>query len=303
MILDDVRKIAIENTDNLLRVCIGSVGSPIWYSETFADDILKFIAQLKSITRFNGKIVCLVTTPLHLIDLIDDQLMFKIRKLVDANVNLESFDNVDKQTNAVFKQYHGLIHIKKLQTLTALQSHKPESFDLAFKLKSHRFVIEKLHLPPELQDNDAPQGPSMSCATTGGGNKALDFWRRGKIKKIFLYTRNIWLSGWFGVVHASSAITLIRKVFCKFSYDKTWTLITKSNISIAYQITNQSKLKLTQINSNIHSNLIFIHPRHRCAIPLAYVSRRSRYPFYSSTLPLDSNKFFIWRLSFAVRES
>lgn len=175
MILDDVRKIAIENTDNLLRVCIGSVGSPIWYSETFADDILKFIAQLKSITRFNGKIVCLVTTPLHLIDLIDDQLMFKIRKLVDANVNLESFDNVDKQTNAVFKQYHGLIHIKKLQTLTALQSHKPESFDLAFKLKSHRFVIEKLHLPPELQDNDAPQGPSMSCATTGGGNKALDF--------------------------------------------------------------------------------------------------------------------------------
>lgn len=175
MILDDVRRIANEN--NLLRICISSVGSPLWFSETFHDDVLKFLAQLKSIVRYNENIVCLITLPLHLINLIDDQLIFKIRKLVDANINLESFDDVDKQTNAVFKQYHGLLHVEKLQTITAHQSHKPESFDLAFKLKSHRFVIEKLHLPPELQDNASPQSqsPSMSCATSGGGNKALDF--------------------------------------------------------------------------------------------------------------------------------
>lgn len=175
MMIEDLRKIASENRDNLLRICISSLGSPVWYSETFHKDVLRFLAQLKSIVRYNKNIVCLITLPLHLINIMDDQLIFMIRRLVDVNINLESFDNVDKQTNEVFKQYHGIVHIKKLQTICAHQSHKPESFDLAFKLKSHRFVIEKLHLPPELGDSESAERPSMSCATTGGGSKALDF--------------------------------------------------------------------------------------------------------------------------------
>lgn len=161
-----------ENSNELTRICINSLGSPLWYSETFSDDLLNFLSKLKSIVRYNN-IICFITMPLHLINLIDDQLIFKIRKLIDVNINLESFDNIDKQTNAVFKQYHGLLHIKKLQTLTAFQSHKPETFDLAFKLKLHKFVIEKLHLPPELQEGES----TMSCSSiaSGGGNKSLDF--------------------------------------------------------------------------------------------------------------------------------
>lgn len=114
-----------------------------------------------------------MTMPLHLINQIDETLIYRIRRLVDCNINLESFNNIEKQTNVVFKQYHGLLHIKKLQTIAALQSHKPEAFDLAFKLKSHRFVIEKLHLPPELQENESSE-ISMSCSTSSG-NKSLDF--------------------------------------------------------------------------------------------------------------------------------
>lgn len=174
-ILEDIRKLSSENKDNILRICINSLGSPLWFSETFTEDLLRFLVQLKSIVRYNENIVCFISMPFHLIKLIDDQLIFRIRKLVDVNINLESFDDVDKQTNAVFKQYHGLINVKKLQTITAHQSHKPESFDLAFKLKSHRFVIEKLHLPPELGDSDSSHSPAMSCSTSGGGNKALDF--------------------------------------------------------------------------------------------------------------------------------
>lgn len=172
-IIEDLQQLTQSNKDNLLRVCINSLGSPLWYSENFSSDILKFLVQLKSIARYNN-VVCFLTMPLHLINIADDQLIFKVRKIVDVNVNLESFDNVDKQTNAVFKQYHGLLHVKKLQTLTALQSHKPEAFDLAFKLKLHRFVIEKLHLPPELQENESSNETSMSCSSVGG-NKSLDF--------------------------------------------------------------------------------------------------------------------------------
>lgn len=172
-IIDDVQNILKKCENNLLRICISSIGSPLWYSVSFSAEILHFLVRLKSIARYNN-VVCFLTMPLHLINLIDDQLIFKIRRLVDCNVNLESFNNVEKQTNAIFKQYHGLLHIKKLQTIGALQSYKPEAFDLAFKLKSNRFVIEKLHLPPELQDNGSTE-MSMSCSSSGGGNKSMDF--------------------------------------------------------------------------------------------------------------------------------
>lgn len=172
IVIKDLQTFVQQNPGDLVRICLSSLGSPLWYTKNFALDLLKFLVKLKSIARFNN-VICFLSMPLHLINLIDDQLIFKIRKLVDVNINLESFDNIDKQTNAVFKQYHGLLHIKKLQTLTALQSHKPETFDLAFKLKLHRFVIEKLHLPPELQENNEP---SMGCSSiSSGGNKSLDF--------------------------------------------------------------------------------------------------------------------------------
>lgn len=174
IILEQLDEIIKNNPNELLRICISSIGSPIWYSEDFVSKLLKFLAILKSIARYNN-VICYITMPLHLINIIDNELIYRIRRLVDCNINLEAFDNVDKQTNAIFKQYHGLLHIKKLQTLTALQSHKPEAFDLAFKLKSHQFVIEKLHLPPELQDNDSSE-ISMSCSSkASGANKSLDF--------------------------------------------------------------------------------------------------------------------------------
>ncbi|CAO1381429.1 unnamed protein product [Diamesa serratosioi] len=172
VLLSHILKLASQNSDNLLRICLSSIGSPLWYSDTFSKDFLRFLVQLKAIVRYNENVVCFLSIPLHLINLIDDQIIFKIRKIVDCNINLESFDDVDKQTNAFFKQYHGLIHIKKLQTLNSLQSHKPEEFDLAFKLKSNRFLIEKLHLPPELQDND--QTAQVNCGSSGG-NSNLDF--------------------------------------------------------------------------------------------------------------------------------
>lgn len=176
LVLSDIKRLADSNRDNVLRICINSVGSGLWYSENFTSECLQFLAKLKSVVRYNENIVCLLTVPLHLINTIDEQLLFRLRKLVDVNINLQSFDGLDKQTNAVFKQYNGLVHIKKLQSLSSLQSHKPETYDLAFKLKSHRFYVEKFHLPPELGDANVSSVPTMSCSSSGGkGNKSLDF--------------------------------------------------------------------------------------------------------------------------------
>jgi PAXNEB protein len=176
IICDEIQMLAQKNQHNLLRICIRSLASPNWFLPNhFSSEVLKFMTRLKSIVRYNNNIVCFVTVPFHLIDLVDKTLLNKIRKKADIHVDLESFDSTEKQTNPVFKEYNGLLHIKKMETLTCLQSQKPEAFDLAFKLKSHKLIIEKLHLPPELQENDSSE-ISMSCSSSSrGGNKSLDF--------------------------------------------------------------------------------------------------------------------------------
>lgn len=94
---------------------------------------------------------------------------------------MESFAGSDKETNPAFKEYHGLLYIRKLAAVNALAAHSPETHDLAFKLRRKRFVIEKLHLPPELQESDAREGgedaenvlSSMACGSSS--KKLLDF--------------------------------------------------------------------------------------------------------------------------------
>lgn len=55
--------------------------------------------------------------------------------------------------------------------LNSLAAHTPESYDLAFKLRRKRFVIEKLHLPPELQESNQREqddnaiASAMSCGS------------------------------------------------------------------------------------------------------------------------------------------
>lgn len=98
-------------------------------------------------------------------------LIYRVRNLVDYAIELESFAGSDKETNPVFKEYNGLFFIRKMVALNTLAAHTPETYDLAFKLRRKRFVIEKLHLPPELQESeqreqdDEPILSAMSCAS------------------------------------------------------------------------------------------------------------------------------------------
>lgn len=191
-LIDSLRKVAQQevysksdspNEKNLLRVCINSFGSPLWYSDTnFGRSLLTMLMHIKAIVR-NIHGVCFITIPGHLLNLIDIHLMEQIRNLVDISIEIESFAASEKETNPVFKDYHGLLYIRKLTALDTLAAFCPETLDLAFKLKRKRFVIEKLHLPPELGDGDdgsPAKIPTMGCSTSGGGgssgrNNLLDF--------------------------------------------------------------------------------------------------------------------------------
>lgn len=64
-----------ENNDSnteksILRVCIPSLGSPLWYDNNFTkNDFIKFLTILKSIIR-SSNCVCFLTIPMHLMALL-----------------------------------------------------------------------------------------------------------------------------------------------------------------------------------------------------------------------------------------
>ncbi|XP_055597332.1 elongator complex protein 4 isoform X2 [Uranotaenia lowii] len=165
---------------NLLRICLNSIGSPLWYDTNFAQDLLRFLTLLKAIVR-QHLCTCLITLPTHLFQHLDQPgLQERLINLTDYCIGLESFAGSEKETNPMFKEYHGLLNVVKISAMNSLAAFVPETLDLAFKLRRRKFVIEKLHLPPELGEDDGQGGKSerliqtMSCS--GGGVKSkLEF--------------------------------------------------------------------------------------------------------------------------------
>lgn len=173
---------------NILRIAIHSLGSPLWgenggYTsnhDEFDYSLPRFLLTLKSILR-SAFAVCMITLPKHLFQNI--AYIKRIEKLCDTVVELESFAGSDRETNPIFKEYHGLFHIVQLPCLNSLHCHMPDTLDLAFKLRRKKFTIEQLHLPPELSENASrPQEDPVqkinpagtTCGASGSKNK-LDF--------------------------------------------------------------------------------------------------------------------------------
>ncbi|KAH8324431.1 hypothetical protein KR074_007182 [Drosophila pseudoananassae] len=159
---------------NLCRVCLTSLGSPLWYDEHFGEDLIKFLTLLMASVR-NCNSVCLITMPMHLIAKYDASLVPKIRQLVDYAIELESFAGSEKETHPAFKEYSGLLHLHKMSALNTLAVHMPDTTDLAFKLRRKKFVIEKFHLPPELQESPKPDSCSTSILSNSNATASLDF--------------------------------------------------------------------------------------------------------------------------------
>lgn len=140
---------------NLLRIAIHSLSSPLWGSEytkfqnTGWTDITRFFTFLKALVRSSFS-VAMVTIPSHLFS--DPALISQLLFISDYGIKLESFHGSEKETNPLFKEYHGLFHIKKLPLINTMVQHQIDSMDWAFHLKRKSLSIQKLHLPPELSE-------------------------------------------------------------------------------------------------------------------------------------------------------
>lgn len=137
----------------VLRIAIHSLGSRLWWSDSEDEshqDLLKFLYYFRAILRYSYA-VGVITVPTEYFDK-SDTIVQQVEHLSDIAIRLESFAGSQKETNPLFKDYHGLLHLQKMLTLNTMAPHNPDSRDLAFKLRRKKFVIEVLHLPPELGD-------------------------------------------------------------------------------------------------------------------------------------------------------
>ncbi|XP_051560423.1 elongator complex protein 4-like isoform X2 [Myxocyprinus asiaticus] len=105
-------------------------------------------------------------------------VMGRIIRLSDTAIALESFRGSEQETSPLYKDYHGLLHVRQVPCLNCLTCEVPNTKDLAFKLKKKQFTIERLHLPPDLSETvSRVSKPELAagCGTTATGNKHLDF--------------------------------------------------------------------------------------------------------------------------------
>lgn len=170
---------------NVMRLALHSVGSPLWGWEFGNQErdhqwysLTTFMHMLRALVRTSFS-VCMLTVPSHLFT--DPALILRLQALADFVVRLESFHGSDKETNPVFKDYHGLFHIVKLASINSLVPPMLDSTDWVFRLKRRKLTIERLHLPPELSETvsrsqeDPIRKPSGPVCMEGKHSKNLDF--------------------------------------------------------------------------------------------------------------------------------
>ncbi|XP_030056526.1 elongator complex protein 4 isoform X2 [Microcaecilia unicolor] len=187
---------------NILRIVLQSLGSVLWGDDICCSDhpqyihsLTRFLHALRGLLRMSLS-ACVISLPAHLIQ--NKAILSRVRNLSDTVVGLESFIGSARETNALYKDYHGLFHVYQCPRLNSLLCDVSGTKDLAFKLQRKQFTIEIvihvelqgvlrncLHLPPDLSDrasrsskqdlSECSKVLNAGCAAMTAGRTHLDF--------------------------------------------------------------------------------------------------------------------------------
>ncbi|CAG8501014.1 8521_t:CDS:2, partial [Ambispora leptoticha] len=153
-------------SQNVLRIAIQSVASPMWPIAASSQEVYRFFHALRGLLRSTNN-VAVMTIPAHLYihsaggvspSISSIPFMKRIAHVCDAVVGIESFAGSPQTSNSIYtSQYNGLFHVHKLPTINSLLAPATKlsilsgggGDQLGFKLRRKRFSIEKFHLPPE----------------------------------------------------------------------------------------------------------------------------------------------------------
>lgn len=154
---------------NILRIIIHLAGSPLWLPPDCPqnNDLPTLFYYLRSLAR-SGYVNIAVTVPVFLLS---KETISNITHSSDIAIQLDSFIGTELEKNPALSDYHGFFKFKKFHTLSSLQNSDPGPCDFAFKLRRKKFVLDMLHLPPDLQEENA----EVMTGCGGSTNKLLDF--------------------------------------------------------------------------------------------------------------------------------
>nr|CAG4645706.1 EOG090X0ALT [Lynceus sp. MCZ IZ 141354] len=146
------------NPQNILRIVIHGFGSLLWMENDIS--LSGFLLALKAIVRSTNSVAIVTlsssTPPVesercyHLADMV-----MRLKSITNDKLNLD---------------FHGILEIRKfarINSLRAFGGHDGQS-RFGFKVNKKKFVIEKLHLPPDLGtdvdllDSSSPTASSKS---------------------------------------------------------------------------------------------------------------------------------------------
>nr|CAG4649557.1 EOG090X0ALT [Scapholeberis mucronata] len=161
------------SNSNLLRVVVSSFGSPYWKLDSQSStDLTATLLLLKSLAR-SANVVIVVTIP-H--QLLDKNLVARSQKLADVVFQLKSLREDPKLQDLM--DVHGILEIKKIVNLSSLKPvlGSDGTTTYGFKATKRKFKIEKLHLPPALEDETSSNNVSTAgCASNASSKNNLDF--------------------------------------------------------------------------------------------------------------------------------
>lgn len=152
------------SVQNAVRIVLCGLGSPAWGNEQC---LPAFLHALKCLTR--GEVASVFATVPPILAQHQPAVFLRCRRSADIVLKMQSFDDAERGANPLYKNYHGLLQVVKLSLTASLSVRMPDC-DFLFHQRSKKFVLEKLHMPPELggsrDDNHEGAGAKgMACAS------------------------------------------------------------------------------------------------------------------------------------------
>ncbi|XP_019065532.1 elongator complex protein 4 [Fukomys damarensis] len=164
---------------SILRIGIQNLGSPLWGDDVCCTEtcgashsLTTFLYVLRGLVRASLS-ACVITVPTHLIQ--NKAITARVKHLSDTVVGLESFIGSERETSALCKDYHGLIHIRQIPRLNNLICDESDVKDLAFKLKRKLFTIEPIAKLSAAQPE--PGSPPLGSSLGPAGLRGTRRWQ------------------------------------------------------------------------------------------------------------------------------
>lgn len=145
-------KIPVEQR-RVLRITINNLFSPIWDSKDM--DVVTFLFKLRILIR-SSYATCLITTRTQIIN---NVIKCRTEHFADTVLIIKPMEL------SSCADYNGKLIIGKLASFNTFL-YEPVSIDWAMKLTRKKLCVEKLHLPPCLNDDENVSGMQMSCTST-----------------------------------------------------------------------------------------------------------------------------------------